>query len=84
MKNIDIKSLIIGALFTSTVLLGIGATGPKDTWDNKQQWDVTVADQTDIAIARRNPERTKGQPGTGGWEPIGTAGANIIFRKRIK
>jgi hypothetical protein len=32
MKNIDIKSLIIGALFTSTVLLGMGAvSGPAST-----------------------------------------------------
>ena len=32
MKNIDVKSLIIGALFTSTVLLGMGAvSGPAST-----------------------------------------------------
>jgi len=40
MKNIDIKSLIIGALLTSTVLLGVAATSPTDKWDNNQVWHV--------------------------------------------
>jgi len=38
MKNIDIKSLIIGALLTSTIFLGIAATSPTDKWDDKQEW----------------------------------------------
>ena len=40
MKNIDIKSLIIGALLTSTVLLGVAATGKTDKWDDMQEWAV--------------------------------------------
>ena len=53
MKNIDIKSLIIGGLLASTILLGVAAV-PKDTgnsfridapekrkeWDDKQAWYV--------------------------------------------
>ena len=40
MKNIDIKSLLIGALFTSTIFLGVAATGPDDKWDKDQVWHV--------------------------------------------
>ena len=39
MKSIDIKSLIIGALLTSTIFLGVAATSPTDKWDDKQEWD---------------------------------------------
>ena len=38
MKSIDIKSLIIGALLTSTIFLGVAATGTTDKWDDKQEW----------------------------------------------
>ena len=38
MKNIDVKSLIIGALLTSTIFLGVAATSPTDKWDEKQEW----------------------------------------------
>ena len=38
MNSIDIKSLLIGALLTSTVIFGVAATGKTDTWDSKQQW----------------------------------------------
>ena len=45
MKSIDIKSLIIGALLTSTIFLGVAAV-PSGTgtikarvlWDDKQEW----------------------------------------------
>ena len=40
MKNIDIKSIIIGALLTSTIFLGVAATSPTDKWDDKQQWTI--------------------------------------------
>ena len=40
MKNIDIKSIIIGALLTSTIFLGVAATSPTDKWDEKQRWEV--------------------------------------------
>jgi Spy/CpxP family protein refolding chaperone len=44
MKNIDIKSLIIGALFTSTVIFGVAATSKDDAgkWDKEQQWEITT------------------------------------------
>ena len=40
MKNIDIKSLIIGVLLTSTIFLGVAATSPTDKWDGEQKWVV--------------------------------------------
>jgi len=40
MKNIDIKSLIIGALLTSTIFIGVAATGKRDKWDDEQKWFV--------------------------------------------
>ena len=74
MKIIDIKSLIIGALLTSTIFLGIAAT-PSGTgtakdasvWDGDQLWTV---DDFDIAKA--------------GWEPFGTLSGNVLWRKRTK
>ena len=43
MKTIDVKSMIIGVLLTTTVLFGMGATGKADAgkWDDKQEWHVT-------------------------------------------
>ena len=38
MKDIGTKSLIIGALLTSTIFLGVAATSPTDKWDDKQEW----------------------------------------------
>jgi len=40
MKNIDVKSLIIGALLTSAIFLGVASTGPKDAWDAHQVWET--------------------------------------------
>ena len=75
MKNIDIKSLIIGALFTSTIFLGVAATSPTDKWDDKQVWKSTF---------QREPNN-KAQPG---WEPYaviaGPDGAIGFYRQRIK
>ena len=38
MKNIDIKSLLIGGLLASTIFFGVAATSPTDKWDDKQLW----------------------------------------------
>jgi hypothetical protein len=42
MKNIDIKSLIIGGLLTSTIFLGVAATSPTDKWDDNQVWHAKI------------------------------------------
>jgi hypothetical protein len=76
MKNIDIKSLIIGALLTSTIFLGVAATSTTDKWDDDQVWDVVIARQGSTADVTRALR--------GGWEPIAVQGANIIYRSRIK
>ena len=46
MKTIDVKSLIIGALLTSTIFLGVAATSKSDAgkWDDKQEWSVMQVD----------------------------------------
>ena len=78
MKNIDIKSLIIGALLTSTIFLGVAATGEDDKgkWDKKQEWRVWVG----------IGEGPKGSPQeTIGWEPIGAVGnGKYLWRMRTK
>jgi hypothetical protein len=55
MKNIDIKSLIIGALLTSTIFLGVAATSqdkPEKAewgrWDEDQQWLIATTEQLQI------------------------------------
>ena len=85
MKNIDVKSLLIGALLTSTIFLGVAAVpAPKGTgltpigfppipapakWDKNQVWEVE-----DILY---NEFRGNGQPRVRkpvyqGWEPYAT------------
>ena len=84
MKNIDIKSIIIGALLTSTIFLGVAATGTTDKWDDKQEWKVTVSSQREYDRGKRDPDTAiLGYAGVG-WEPVGVQGANIVFRKRVK
>ncbi len=73
MKSIDIKSLIIGALLTSTIFLGIAATGPKDAWDANQVWEWETG--------------TKVKEGEPGWIPCGMAAertARPMYMRRIK
>ena len=80
MKNIDIKSLIIGALLTSTIFLGVAATSPTDKWDDEQQWKVTS--ESRFAAGLQTQEA--------GYEPFAVSHRadgsikNIMLRKRIK
>ncbi len=81
MKSIDVKSLLIGALLTSTIFLGVAATSPTDKWDDKQEW----------VVKRGYPLGAQGIEGyslADGWEPFGTADyagkETIWLRKRIK
>ena len=75
MKNIDIKSLIIGALLTSTIFLGVAATSPTDKWDNNQKWEIKTDNDPDIRQGR-----------IGGFEPFGYSSPSraVIYRKRVK
>ena len=74
MKNIDVKSLLIGALFTSTIFLGIAATGPTDKWDERQQWEYRTSDS---AFTKNT--------GMVGFEPFAWGPTEkVLWRKRIK
>jgi len=44
LKSIDGKSLLIGGLLASTIFFAMGATGPVDKWDDKQEWHVKIYD----------------------------------------
>ena len=83
MKNIDIKSLIIGALLTSTIFLGVAATSPTDKWDENQRWDFTTRGsflyKADKVEAKADELRS-----APGWELFGVQGSNLLFRKRVK
>ncbi len=81
MKTIDIKSLIIGALLTSTIFLGVAATSQTDKWDDKQEWAVKKEDpKLNGSLASSNL----------GWEAFAvaptdtTVGEAVWLRKRIK
>ena len=94
MKNIDIKSIIIGALLTSTIFLGVAAV-PKDTgkpfvvnspesyqqWDDKQVWYVERRGW-DGPPGEANRLTNRLQPQ--GFEPFAATDKNLFFRKRIK
>ena len=90
MKSIDVKSLLIGTLLTSTIFLGVAAV-PKDTgksfsgpnpprsgvgmqWDDKQVWQVRYINGADIA--------QKGYEA--GWEVFSESENGYSFRRRIK
>jgi hypothetical protein len=68
MKNIDIKSVIIGGLLTTTIIFGCAAAAnkaDKGKWDFKQKW--IVDDFTN---------------GKAGWEPFAVnSQGNVLGRK---
>jgi hypothetical protein len=78
MKSIDIKSLIIGVLLTSTIFLGVAATSKDDKgkWDENQQWEVSFTTYP------------KDGQFINGWEPYAVLLSNgsrkYVLRKRIK
>jgi len=77
MKSIDIKSLIIGALLTSTIFLGVAATSPTDKWDKKQEWRVWVGVESNLGNGAEED--------TVGWQPIGAVGnGKYLWRHRVK
>ena len=93
MKNIDVKSMIIGGLLSSTIFLSVAAV-PKDTgnsfridapekhqeWDDKQAWYVKrVGWDAPKGHATRLTNRL--QPV--GFEPFAVTDKNVFFRKRV-
>ena len=85
MKNIDIKSIIIGALLTSTIFLGVAATSPTDKWDDKQLWTIEISELGyEPGGIYESIDPKKWERNTRGCEPIAVQGKNIIFRRRIK
>ena len=74
MKSIDVKSLLIGALLTSSIFLGVAATSPADKWDDKQVWQVRYINGADID--------QKGYEA--GWEVFSESENGYSFRRRTK
>ena len=79
MKTIDTKSLLIGGLLASTILLGIAAV-PSDTstpghskWDDKQRWWV-----------KREIFRGGVWAVEDGYQPFAATDSFVHYRKRIK
>ena len=68
MKNLDWKSLSIGALLATTVMLGTGAASEKtEDWDVEQQWLIA-----EVPISEAKPTKK-------GWEPISSAGDGLLI-----
>ena len=86
MKNIDIKSLIIGALLTSTIFLGVAAT---NTTAGEEQWTYFMTGGYPSEVLRATSqslydrELAKYKEAMTG-QPFAVQGKNIITRKRIK
>ncbi len=80
MKNIDIKSVIIGVLLTTTIIFGMGATGKGEAgaWDDEQRWDVLLGGP--------GPN----WPATTGYQPFAVLHEpdvrkkTVLWRKRVK
>ena len=91
MENINIKSLIIGALLTSTIFLGVAAVPirPNDTgsaktpraWDDKQVWYVKRLGWDE---PKGHATRLTNRLQPVGLEPFAATDKNVFFRKRIK
>lgn len=81
MKTLDVKSLLIGALLTSTVLLGVAATSPTDKWDDKQVWEV----KSYMSIGSDTAAQQKTNLKVSGYEPFAIDDRGVTFvRRRIK
>ena len=90
MKNIDIKSLIIGFLSAIVIACGVAATGVNDKWDNEQEWLYAHDEEMDKLglltggqLPCPNGEKYGIRKVTGGWEPFSVSSSRY-FRKRIK
>jgi len=84
MNSIDIKSLLIGALLTSTVIFGVAATGKTDSdaWDSKQRWEFQKQFKKGASIAGRIYIVTDE-----GWEavaPVEKDESYVWARRRVK
>ena len=88
MKNINIKSLLIGGLLASTILLGIAAV-PRHTgtdggpitggqWDGKQEWHI---DRITFVEAY---QRLQAAQEVKGYEPFAVTDKHVYYRKRMK
>ena len=92
MKNIDIKSLLIGCLLTSTILLGVAAI-PRHTgdlasdrggkWDDTQQWFVKRLDWETSQKEALEP-KARGVATVTEYEPFAATDKHIYFRQRFK
>ena len=81
-KHIDIKSLLIGILLASTVLLAIGATSPTDKWDGGQEWELQGHATTTNILGKVGRADFFRLPK--GFEPFAFHDGKMMFRKRVK
>jgi hypothetical protein len=78
MKQLDWKSLAIGVLLTTTVMLGTGAaTSSTEKWNGDQMWKISY---TGVSGSPHD------QPG---WEPFQShatksGSTRVIWRKRVQ
>ena len=95
MKNIDMKSLLIGGLLASTIFFGVAATSPTDKWDEDQRWEITIVDSSkqkySIAGGYEGQYERFGKEWDDaaiGAEPFAIrdkgVSTDIFFRKRVK
>jgi hypothetical protein len=84
MNSIDIKSLLIGALLTSTVIFGVASTSNQNApaqgktgWDKDQVWEVKWQQMTsNIYKEAMIVEK--------GWEPYGREKGMFELRRRVQ
>ena len=88
MKNIDIKSLLIGTLLASTIFLGVAAVGKPDSTNKKDQyligWSPTeTLFKYDGEIKGENQVWPSG-PANPGWQPFAVSndGKKVFYRIR--
>ena len=85
MKSIDLKSLLIGVLLTSTVFFGVAASNPtiSKQWPKDQKWEVTMLEHSAGQYLESHQKEIEG------YEPFavvhipGKIGPKIYYRKPI-
>ena len=88
MKNIDTKSLIIGALLTSTIFLGTAAVGKADPTSKKDKWLIGWTTTETVfkydGDIKDNKQTWPSGPANAGWQPFAVSndGKKVFYRAR--
>jgi len=86
MKSIDLKSLLIGVLLTSTVFFGVAASNPtiSKQWPKDQKWEVRMLESTVLQWTEQSQKEIEGyEPFAVVHMPGKIGSPRVYYRKPI-